>query len=109
MKTVSLYDITINAYQPKDLDRLKEHGEQAARLWFDEWQRQGAADHGTCCAGKSLRVWFIDKGKRIPCELPIARCNWVQGNLAASRSVKPALDYLKAQGIEAEYYDGWMD
>jgi len=109
MKTVSIYDKTINAYQPQDLDQLKAHGEQAGRLWFEEWQKQGAADTGTCCGGKSLRVWYLEKRKRIPCELPIARCNWVQGNLAASRSVKPALDYLKEHGIEAEYYDGWMD
>lgn len=109
MKTISVYDQTISAYQPQDLDQLKAHGEQAARLWFEEWRKQGAADTGTCCGGKSLRVWYLEKRKRVPCELPIACCNWVQGNLAASRSVKPALDYLKEHGIEAEYYDGWMD
>jgi hypothetical protein len=109
MKTISLYDQIIDAYQPQELDLLKEHGAEAARLWFEEWQKQGAADQGTCCGGKSLRVWYLDKGKRKPMEMTITRCNWVQGNLSASASVQPALDYLKEQGIEAEYYDGWMD
>jgi hypothetical protein len=109
MKTISLYDQTINAYQPQDLSHLKTHGEQAARLWFDEWQKQGESDTGTCCGGKSIRVWYLDKRKRIPSEIAITKCTWVQGNIAASQSVKGALDYLKAQGIEAEYYDGWMD
>lgn len=109
MKTISIYDQTITAYQPKDLERLRKHGDEASELWYSEWHKQGSNDNGTCCGGKAIRVWYLDKGKRIPTEKAIVRCTWVQGNTSASQSVKPALDYLKAQGIEAEYYDGWMD
>lgn len=35
MKTVNLYDIQINAYQPKDLARLKEQGIEAQ--YHDGW------------------------------------------------------------------------
>jgi len=33
----------------------------------------------------------------------------VQGNISASRSKDPALRYLEDKGINAFYYDGWMD
>lgn len=109
MKTCNLYGQTIEAYTPKELDSLKHHGAIAGDIWSNAWLVTGAEDRGTCTGGKGLRVWYLDKGKRKPMEMTITRCNWVQGNLSASRSVKPALDYLKEYGIEAEYYDGWMD
>jgi len=109
MKTCDLYGRKIEAYTPTELEALRHHGKVARDLWLREWERQGQEDNGTCCMGKGLNVWFIGKGKRKPEELKITRCDWVQGNLSASRSVKPALDYLKEHGITAIYDDGVMD
>ena len=39
----------------------------------------------------------------------IVSCSWVQGNISASRSVEPALKYLRSKGIDCNYNDGWMD
>ena len=109
MKTIDLYGEKIEAYTPTEAEALRAHGAIAQNLWFQEWKEQGGQDVGSCCGGKSLRVWYLDKGKRKPIELPIARCGWVQGNLSASRSVKPAIDYLASKGIKANYFDGWLD
>jgi hypothetical protein len=109
MKTCDLYGTKIEAYTPTELESLRTHGKIAEDIWFNEWQRQGEPDGGTCCGGKAIRVWYVGKGKRLPVETSISRCGWVQGNIPASDSVAPALEYLKAKGINAEYYDGWMD
>jgi len=109
MKTCNTYTGTIEAYTPTELEALRTHGKIAEELWFSEWQRQGENNGGTCCGGKAIQVWYVGKGKRKPSKLSISRCNWVQGNTPASSSVEPALDYLKSKGIDADYYDGWMD
>lgn len=109
MKICDLYGQKVNAYTPTELESLRTHGKYAEDLWYLEWQKQGAQTGGTCCGGKALRVWYVGKGKRKPVEMSISRCGWVQGNLPASASVEPALNYLKSKGINAEYYDGWMD
>lgn len=109
MKTCDLYGSKIEAYTPTELEALKHHGAIAQNIWFQEWKRQGAQDNGTCTGGKGLRVWYIPKGKRKPQEVTIGRCDWVQGNLSAQRSVKAGIDYLTAKGIKVFYNDGWMD
>jgi hypothetical protein len=113
MKTVKTFyagsDVTVNAYQPDDIQTHRDAIKTAENIWYDEWQKQGAKDEGTCCGGKGIEVWFLDKRKRFAQPRNIIRCSWVQGNLSASRSVQPALDYLRANGIEASYNDGWMD
>lgn len=109
MKTCDLYGKQINAYTPTELESLKHHGAIAQNLWFQEWKAQGSQDQGTCTGGKSLRVWYLAKGKRKPVEVAISRCDWVQGNLSASKSKGQAMDYLENKGIFVEYYDGWMD
>lgn len=109
MKTCDLYGQKIEAYTPTELESLKHHGAIAQNIWYQNWKDQGGHDVGTCTGGKGLRVWYLGKGKRKPVEMTITRCDWVQGNLSASASVKPAIKYLKDQGINATYYDGWMD
>ena len=109
MKTCDLYGQKIEAYTPTELEALKHHGAIAQNLWFQEWKEAGAQDQGTCTGGKGLRVWYLPKGKRKPQEVAISRCDWVQGNISAQRTVKPAIDYLTAKGINPFYYDGWMD
>jgi hypothetical protein len=100
---------TVHAYQPADIERLMGVLREAQEIWYAEWVRQGRVDSGTCCGGKGIEVWFLGKRKRSAEPRKVIACSWVQGNLSASCSVQPALDYLKANGIEAEYNDGWMD
>lgn len=109
MKTCDLYGKKIEAYTPTELEALKHHGAIAQNLWYQEWKAQGSQDNGTCTGGKGLQVWYLAKGKRKPVEVSISRCDWVQGNISASRAVKPALEYLEDKGISAIYNDGWMD
>jgi hypothetical protein len=109
MKTLDIYGQKIEAYTPTEKEALRAHGEIAQNIWFREWKDQGSHDLGTCTSGKSLRVWYLEKGKRKPMEISISRCGWVQGNISASRSVKPAIEYLASKGIKADYFDGWMD
>jgi hypothetical protein len=98
----------VNAYQREDIQSLRHFITHAENLWYDEWVKQGSKEEGTCCGGKGISVWFIGPRKRSAEPRNIIACRWVQGNLSASRSVQPALDYLKECGIEAEYNDGWM-
>ena len=110
MKQVASYDgQMVNAYQPVDLVAASPVLAAAQQIWYDEWVSQGSQDIGSCCGGKAIRVYFVGKGCRKYEMQSVVKCSWVQGNISASRSVQPALDYLAANGIEAEYYDGWMD
>lgn len=100
---------TINCYQREDLAKFAGFIKHARDIWYDEWVKQGSKDEGTCCGGKGIEVWYFAPRKQTPETTNIVSCNWVQGNLSAARSVKPALAYLKECGIEASYNDGWMD
>ena len=100
---------TVLAYQPVDLEKFEAALQAAEQLWNEEWYRQGAKDEGSCCGGKGIQVWFCGPRKRTAEPKTIIPSPPVQGNLSAQRSVGPALEYLKEQGIEARYYDGWMD
>ena len=73
----------------------------ATEIWYNEWVKQGRTDVGSCCGGKCIRSRIT--GAKLADSPP------VQGNLSASRSVKPALDYLIEQGHAAYFDDGWMD
>jgi len=110
MKQVLNYNgESINAYQASDLIAKSAIIDAAKNMWYQEWVKQGAVDEGTCCGGKAIQVVFLGKGCRKYEKLSIVGCGFVQGNVAASRSVKPVLEFLAANGIEASYYDGWMD
>ena len=100
---------TVLAYQSVDLEKLGPELRFAEQLWNEEWIFQGAKDEGSCCGGKGIQVWFCGPRKRTAEPKTIIPAPPVQGNLSAQRSVGPALEYLKEQGIEARYYDGWMD
>ena len=99
----------VNAYRREELAKLAEVFGTAEQLWYDTWQKQGSKDEGSCCGGKGIQVWYLGPRKRFARPRTVVACNWVQGNVSAQTSVKKALAYLKAQGIEADYYDGWMD
>ena len=100
---------TVLAFQPVYLEKFMAELQAAEQLWNEEWRAQGATDEGSCCGGKGIQVWFYGPRKRTAEPKTIIPAPPVQGNLSAQRSVGPALEYLKEQGIEARYYDGWMD
>jgi hypothetical protein len=99
----------VMAYQDADLVEKMPYIEAAKQIWYQSWLAMGGKDVGSCCGGKAIRVYYLGKGKRNVVEKSIVPCSFVQGNVAAANSVKPALDFLALNGIEAEYYDGWMD
>jgi hypothetical protein len=110
MKTVEIYPGRIvQAYQEKDLNRLRNAGAAAEMIWRREWLAQGGKDEGTCTLGKALEVYYLRPRARRPSSLSIASGDFVQGNVAAYKSAKPALEYLRAQGLMVEYNDGVMD
>jgi hypothetical protein len=100
---------TVTALQAADVAKLRHVLQAAQDIWYSTWTDQGRKDEGTCCGGKGIEVWYLGPRKRSAEPRRVIPCTWVQGNLSASRSVQPALDYLKANGIEASYDDGWMD
>ena len=110
MKKVKLWDGEEGlGYQDADLEKLELVFETAQAKWVHEWKRLGAIDEGTCCGGKGLEVLYIGKGCRNPTHKIVVPCWFVQGNVAAARSRYPVLEYLKSEGVEARYNDGWMD
>jgi len=109
MKIVNTFGRDINAYQQADLDKVKPIIDKAQKLWLETWKSQGELDEGSCCGGKCIQVPFLRKRARTIEYLPIVHCNFVQGNVSAQRAVKPVLEYLKNEGLEAVYDDGWMN
>ena len=110
MRKVKRWDGTeAMAYQDADLEKLGPVFAIAETKWVYEWNRLGAIDEGTCCGGKGLEVLYIGKGCRKPSYKMVVRCNFVQGNVAAAKSRYPAVEYLKTEGVDVSYNDGWMD
>jgi len=99
----------VTAYELKELQRKLPIFREAERIWYETWVAQGSIDEGTCCGGKGLEVDFVRPRQRYPRTINVASCNFVQGNIAAQKSYEPALKYLKENGIDARYNDGWMD
>jgi hypothetical protein len=96
-------------YQKKDIEDLRHHFDHADELWYDEWVRQGEKSYGSCCTGKAIIINYLPPRCKYPKEYKIVHSPPCQGNQSAYASVGPALEYLKAQGIECSYYDGRMD
>ena len=99
----------VPVYQDSDLVENMDLIANAKEMWWQEWAKSDIGDVGTCCGGKAIQIYYLGKGCRKPVERSIIPCNFVQGNVAAAKSVQPVLDFLAANGIEGWYYDGWMD
>jgi len=113
MKTVPKFyqrnEDKVSAYTDVDITNLRPVFKKAKNIWLKEWEKQGSEDVGSCCGGKGISVWFVRSRCRSAEHVNIISCSWVQGNISASNSVKPALEYLKSMGIDCSYNDGWMD
>ena len=103
------WEQVVDAYQVKDLQPKLEILRMAEWIWYDTWVAQGSIDEGSVCGGKGLEVVCVRPRERYPRSRNIVSCNFVQGNVAAAKSHGPALEYLKENGINATYNDGWMD
>ena len=99
----------VNAYEAKDIDAIRPHLEKAHEIWVAEWIAQGQTDEGSCTLNKGLQIWYRGPRKRSAEEKTVVKAPPVQGNLSAARSYEPAWKYLKDQGIESEYYDGFFN
>jgi len=99
----------VNAYEKKDLEKLTEIFQEARSIWYSSWVSQGSEDNGSCCGGKGLQVYYVPPRCRSAQPINIVSCNWVQGNISASKSSKNALEFLKKNNIDASYNDGWLD
>ena len=113
MKTLPRYylqnDDVVEAYQLADIENLRPIWDQAGDIWAAEWERQGSTDEGSCCGGKGIRIWAALPRKRSAKLVTIIHSPNCQGNISAQKSVDPALKFLADHGVDAEYYDGWMD
>ena len=113
MKTVPKFyqsnEEKVSAYQDADLEKLSPILTVAKSMWFNEWLKQGSEDVGSCCGGKGISVWFVRSRCRSAEPVNIVNCSWVQGNISASRSVEPALEYLRSKCIDCNYNDGGID
>ena len=98
-----------DSYEKKDIDAIRPHLVKAHEIWVTEWIAQGEKDGGTCTGGKGLQIWYRAPRRRSARLTTAVQAPPVQGGLFAERSHEPALKYLKDQGIESEYYDGWMN
>jgi len=102
---------TVLAFQKPDYEANRDIFERAESLWHNEWLANGAKDEGSCCLGKGIEAWYVGPRKRTAVPTLVVACNWVQGNVAASRYVEPALEHLRSAfpEIEFRYNDGRMD
>ena len=97
MKTIEAYGKGsgkfVEAYEKKDLDgTLQARLNVAEELWYEEWERQGSKDEGTCCGGKGIQVWFVLPRKRSADRATVIYSPPCQGNVSAQKSVEPALE-----------------
>ena len=99
----------VNAYEKSDIEIIRPHLIKAHEIWVAEWVAQGQTHDGSCTGGKGLRIWYRGPRKRSAIDRLAVNAPPVQGNLSAARSYEPAWKYLKDQGIESTYDDGWMN
>ena len=83
------------ALEESDKEEAIKIGKYAENLWYRKWIELGEKDHGSCCGGKGIKVWFRGKGKRYARPTLVVQCDWVQGNISAQESKDKALEYVK--------------
>ncbi len=104
-------DQRVDAFEYTDLyhavetsDTLKE----AERIMHKEHEANGYDDRGTCVLGAGIEVWVVKPGGRIANpEVVISQV--AQGNVSSHAAAKPAIEFLREQGINARWNDGRMD
>jgi hypothetical protein len=99
------------AFEESDKEEMIKIGRKAEGIWYQKWVDLGKNDHGSCCGGKGIKVYFRGKGQRYARLTLIAKCDWIQGNVSAQESKDDAIGYLAdhLKGIKVWYSDGYMD
>jgi len=93
-------------YTMEDLKELYDVFDQALQVWGVAALEEG--DKGTCVRGAGIKVYMLPKGCRYVRECMVVS-QPVQGNLTLTKTVGPALQLLKNEGIECWYTEGYMD
>ena len=100
----------VDAYTLNELVLGETHDllKQAERIMHEEHEANGFDDRGTCVLGAGIEVWHVKPGGRIANPTVVIR-QVVQGNVSSYAAAKPAIEFLREQGISARWNDGRMD
>jgi len=100
------YARKVNAYTDAGLEALRPLIEEAqARI--DEISPT-IEDIGSCVLGAGVQVYYIaPRCRKVTTQ--IIATGGPQGNVGISRACAPAIEFLRANGVECRYYDGVMD
>ena len=71
---------------------------QAERIMNAAHELNGCDDRGTCVLGAGIEVNGTVRIRQVS-----------QGNMSAHAAAKPAIEFLREQGINARWNDGRMD
>ncbi len=71
---------------------------EAERMVHAEWEANGYEDSGTCVIGAGIAIDGTVAIKQVS-----------QGNMSSYAAAKPAIKFLKENGIDAYWDDGRMD
>ena len=104
-------DQRVDAYEYADLYSGVKTGnmlERARQIMHDEHEANGFDDRGTCVLGAGIEVWVVKPGGRLA-EPEVVISQVAQGNVSSHAAAKPAIEFLREQGINARWNDGRMD
>jgi hypothetical protein len=101
----------VDAFEYTDLYHAVSTGDmlkEAERIMYDAWRANGREDAGTCVLGAGIEIWVVKPGGRIANPEVVIR-QVAQGNVSSHAAAKPAIEFLREQGINARWNDGRMD
>lgn len=107
----------MSAPRQRDLpSNINELVANARDLWLnatkEEFEKDGKRDSGCCILGDGVVMDVILPRKRKASQMMLISAREVQqcqGSLHYERCKSVAVDYLRANGIDAYYNSGWMD
>ena len=104
-------DQRVDAFEHADLYPGNETGNllrEAERMMHAEHEANGFDDRGTCVLGAGIELWVVKPGARTAQPEVLIR-QVAQGNVSSHAAAKPAIEFLREQGISARWCDGRMD
>jgi hypothetical protein len=104
-------DQRVDAFEHADLFPATKAGNllrEAERIMHAEHESNGYDDRGTCVLGAGIEVWVVKPGARVARPEVLIR-QVAQGNVSSHAAAKPAIEFLREQGINARWNDGRMD
>lgn len=95
-------------YKQKEVQALEALFQQARQITQDTVLKNNIRDSGSSVLGNGIKLLVVPPRCRNAVEMTIVRGPF-QGNLSNHEALKPALEFLKAQGVDCFYCDGNMD